>query len=83
MTSIFTSMAVGTGTCGPTTSQKKSKLFPQGLRFSLIFFILGNNCLTKLFRSEKARKETLDMESSTESPPFQNRCTHILVAAVN
>jgi len=47
MTSIFTSMAVGSGTCGQSTSQKKSKLSPQGLRFTLISFIIENNYLTK------------------------------------
>lgn len=47
MTSIFTSMAVDSGTCGQSISQRKSKLSLQGLRFTLISFIIENNHLTK------------------------------------
>lgn len=36
MTSILTSVAMGSGPCGQTTSQRKSKLSPQGLRCTLV-----------------------------------------------
>lgn len=50
MTSIFTSVEVGSGTFGWITSHKMNKLSPQERRFTLIPFIVENNYLVKRFR---------------------------------
>lgn len=47
MTSIFTSVGVGSGTCGRITSRRMNKLSPQELRFTLTSLTVENNYLVK------------------------------------
>lgn len=47
MTFTFTSMAVVNGTCGQIMSQKRNKLSPQALRFTLISIFIENYYFAK------------------------------------
>lgn len=42
MTSFLISMAMGSGRCGQTTSERKRKLLPQGLRCTLVYLLCSS-----------------------------------------